>query len=150
MLQRKQSLWLLLASLISVLTFFIPFGIRTDSAIGSSTINETLLTANGNLILTLLSSSISICALGCIFLFSNRKLQMRVTWVIILLCIITAAFMVYDGNFGKVGNRLVVGLLGEKIYVGLLVPILSLFFTIIAFLGIRADEKLIKSMDRLR
>lgn len=150
MWQRKQILWLLLSGLIALLTFFIPYGVQSITDSTTQVTNELDLSARTSLIIGILTSLIALSSFGCIFLYKNRSLQMKLIWPIIALCIGCAVYIFYDTNLSHEQKRLVIGLLGDKLYLGILVPIASMALLILAFMGIRADERLIKSMDRLR
>ena len=131
MIQRKQTLWLLLAAISVLLIFYFPFGI-TAKTLG---------------MLGILACILSIIT---IFLFKNRPLQIKLIWATILETIGILVLQFYIANNSVEGNKLVVGILGSNIYLGIFVPLLTLFFLILAVMGIRQDEKLVRDTDRLR
>lgn len=128
MIQRIQSIWLLLAAVFAALTFVLPF------AIGVSEIN-----AQSSTWLTIVTALAGALAFVDIFLFSNRKLQFRLCIVGILLTLIMLALAFME--LSKARGTLALSCL---IYFA----VLGFYF--MAAAGIRKDEKLIKSMDRLR
>lgn len=138
MIQRKQTLWLLLAIAAYIITFFLPVysGTRVRD---TSTIFESL--TAGSTFLLLVSTVVAIVfTLIIILLFKSRKLQLRLCLVAILFSIgIIALYYIEIGHFNQ-GNLSLYALL-------LIIPIASY---ILAYSGIRKDEKLIKSLDRLR
>ncbi len=148
MIQRKQSIWLFLAALITALTFFLPFGINQASTLGISTIIETLLNATSDLILTSLVSVTALFSLVILFLFKKRSLQMKLVWGNVLLNIGIIGYMYYFTT--QPGNRLVIGLVDIQLFIGLLLPFISIIFLILAYNGVNHDDKLVKSTDRLR
>ena len=75
---------------------------------------------------------------------------MRVCVLNILLCITMLALQGYTASQNILGNKLVFGLLGSTIYIGILIPICTIILLILAFIGIRKDEQLVKDSDRLR
>ena len=150
MIQRKQTIWLLLASIIMLLTFFIPYGIHTETKLDTTVITETDLVAKGNYILMALSIAFTAFSFFLIFLYGNRKLQMNLCLLALLLAFGVLGFQLYHASQTSINNKLVVGILGSKIYLGVVIPILSAFFIIMAYIGIKGDEKLIRSADRLR
>jgi len=83
-----------------------------------------------------------------IFMFKNRPLQMKLIWVGILLSIV-AIILVYvkatDFGADKVAN-----FKASSFKVSAALPVAVLVLLIMAFGGIRSDEKLVKSVDRLR
>jgi Domain of unknown function (DUF4293) len=149
-MQRKQSLWLFLSALVILLTFFMPYGIHSSSEVTTSVVTESNMTAKSNVLLAILTSLSAALALFVIFLHANRKLQRKLTLLTIILCLATAGYMFYDANLSGPANKLALGILGSSIYLGILFPLLASGLAIMAFLGIRKDEKLIQSMDRLR
>ena len=138
MIQRIQSVWLLLASIFDAVTFRFPFYIgdwKKDNV--SELVN---LDAERTVPLTVLSVVIGILAFVTIFLFGNRKLQLRLTYGGILLSVVLLALYFLEiGNFYK-GEMALWCLFYFAIFV----------FYILAARSISADQKLIKSLDRLR
>jgi len=137
MIQRIQTVYLLLV-VIAVLAFiFVPFGgITIDGIRGILIIKEII-------IFLLLSAGIGLIALGSIFLFNNRKLQMRVVLINIVISLVLIGIFIF---------RLIYfyGLDKYTFGAGAVFPLFILFFNLLAFNGIKNDEKLVKSMDRLR
>lgn len=139
MIQRIQSVWLLLAAIFAAITFSIPFyvGAMTDAAGISAT---TQLTAKTNMLLTVLTVLSGATAFGAIFLFENRKLQLKVVILgILFTLLLLVAYILQLKNFTSGSFAL-----SCIIHFGILA------FYILAVRGIRKDEKLIKSLDRLR
>ena len=133
MIQRIQSIWLLLASAaaFSVLRFPFyytptPFALEIN---GSSQYS------------TLISLAFSAClSFITIFLYGNRMLQLKVVLVNFLLSILIGYF-IYTIVMANLGG-------------GFTLPSLALFiipvFQILAMIKIYQDDKLVKSTDRLR
>lgn len=150
MIQRVQSIWLLLAAITVFCLFVVP--------VSSAFTNETSyilygsgLKIQGNdvsdaapniplLISTVLAGLISVVN---IFNFRNRKLQIRIAQLNILL-ILGLSFWL--SNIMKTAT----GLQDLNIEPGLFFPLVAIIFTLLAIRGIKNDEKLIKSADRLR
>ncbi len=140
MIQRLQSVWLLLAAAAAFCTIQLPFyvGVMT---VGNQ-VQQVKITAQSNLLLTILSAGVGIASLIAIFLYKNRKMQTRIVLITLLASIInlvlffmqTKQFAPGQGNFTL-----------SAIF-ALVIPVL-LF---LAIRGIRRDEKLVKSLDRLR
>jgi hypothetical protein len=115
MIQRIQSLYLLLTALAAIL--FV----------------------NGEyLILSVFAILISALSLLAIFLFSKRKIQIMLTKVLIVLIIIFTCVFCYT-----------VYLFGSWDYKAV-IPALQLLFAVLAYRGMRRDDNLVKSYDRLR
>lgn len=134
MIQRLQSIWLLLAAVFAALTFVLPFANFAQLNEGLKPINSQSTTW-----LTIVAAFTGALAFIDIFLFNNRKLQTRLCIVGILLTLVFLGlcFMQMSREAGTLA-------LSCLIYFAIL------GFYIMAVNGIRKDEKLIKSMDRLR
>tara|TARA_Y100000739_G_scaffold173163_1_gene150874 strand:- start:405 stop:857 length:453 start_codon:yes stop_codon:yes gene_type:complete len=150
MIQRIQSLYLLLAAVVQVLfatgTYFT-YKILDDSyfVTGSGTFNSIGEKTSGDMKTLILGIGIAILALTSIFLFKNRKQQMKLSRIGGLLTMAEIVFIVIsyfntkelaEGgfNFG---------------YVIFILPTSTLFF-FLAYKAIKKDDELIKSVDRIR
>jgi hypothetical protein len=147
MIQRKQSIWLLLATIIITFAFILPYGINK---VDSPTPLETLLSAKNNFILMILTILTAATSFFSIFLYKNRKLQMNITFIPILLAIGMIGFEIYNCYMTQVGNKMVVGLYGSNLIVGIFLPVAAIILVAMAYNGIKSDEKLIRDTDRLR
>ena len=136
MLQRIQTVYLLIAALFNAGFIFL-FKLWYDQA-GNVVYIEDVYSALG---LTLLSALISIIT---IFLFGNRKLQFMLGRVNILLNLILLGLFVY-WSLTVSGETSV----SEK-GIGMLTPVFSIVFLVLANKAIKKDEDLVKSVDRLR
>lgn len=140
MIQRIQSFWLLLASLAGFLTMKYPFftGMLASSSAPAGSMEQ--LTAISHIIQLLLTAAISLIALITIFLFKDRKKQVRLTIVALILSVANLIlYFVYSRNFTSGHYAL------SSVYAFAL-PVL-LF---VAVRGIAKDQKLVKELDRLR
>ncbi len=141
MIQRIQSLWFLLASVAGFLTYQLPLWEGRLMENGVKKFNAT-----DNLLFFALTMAISILALATIFLFKNRQLQKKLSVIGILVSLGLIALEFYFVNDFKTTLNL-----SESTWKpGALMPILIAIFFFLALQGIRKDEKLIKSLDRLR
>lgn len=141
MIQRIQSLWLLLAGVAGLLTYKLPIwtGTLQDGSIKNFVGTENLL---------YFAANIATCLLGfvTIFLFKNRKTQKNLAWVGFLLSLVLIGLEVWIVNDYKTSNNF----MQSSWKFGAIMPILMVIFFSLAIGGIRNDEKLIKSLDRLR
>ncbi|MBL7733706.1 MAG: DUF4293 family protein [Chitinophagaceae bacterium] len=140
MIQRQQTLWLLLATLAAVLTFFFPFATGEAIVKGTSMKAKAEVIAGGNfftLILTILSVGLSFVT---IFMFKDRKLQMRLALVGLLLAVVI--LVLYFMEMKK--------LISPTPALWVILPAATVAGYYMAFRGIRKDEKLVKSLDKLR
>lgn len=141
MIQRIQSVWLLLASLCGFALTRVPL---YTGRLANNVIENKL--ATDNILFFALIIGTALLALACIFLFKNRNLQFKLTVTGILLSIGIIAFDVWYIDKYRAAKALVSG----TYYWGGLLPIAMAIFLILAARSIYKDEKLIKSLDRLR
>lgn len=158
MLQRIQSLFLLLAFIAAVLLFFFPIAgiyspVVTYKFYVYGLINmvpgePSALSFMTTFPMLLLNVIISGLAFGCIFVYKNRVLQMKLVRFAILLNIVLVAliFFVY-AKIIETNLHAAPDYLDEA---GIYFPLISLIFLILANRFILKDEKLVRSIDRLR
>ena len=157
MIQRIQTIWLLLATVVILGLFMFPYLSYIDlvglgkklfvtgeySAVNNESVKQSsfLLQAIGTIVVALVP-------LLTIFQFKNSKLQIKLIYFSIALIALLAVWMYFTSvstlelisqDFGA--NNIGVGFF--------LLPI-AIIFLAMAIGGIRKDEKLIKSADRLR
>ncbi|QNK62238.1 DUF4293 domain-containing protein [Pedobacter sp. PAMC26386] len=152
MIQRVQSIWLFLASLTLFLLLILPIFTKQGTSgdlsfqiggIYQKTNNvshktESFTALFGGTIL------VGLICLANIFTFKNRSLQKNIILLTILLIIALAGWTAsYAFNIPG-------GFDGAVFGVGAGLPIFSILFCVLAIRGIRKDEQLIRSADRLR
>lgn len=137
MIQRIQSIWLLLAAVFAFLTFKLPF---YQGAVLQATDVKPAVDAQSTIWLTIVAALTGALAFINIFFFNNRKLQIRICifGIILTLALIVLCFV----EMTKFANG--------SLALSCIIYFAILAFYIMALNGIRKDEKLIKSMDRLR
>lgn len=139
MIQRKQSLWFLLSAIASFCSIAFPF--YTGNKMGSDlSKNYNVLNAQLVLPILILTIVIATASLIIIFLYKERKKQMLFTFLNLLLSILLI-FLYYSET-----KKFVDGTLSMSAILVFVNPIALIF----AFVGIFNDEKLIKSVDRIR
>jgi hypothetical protein len=138
MIQRIQSLWLLLASLFDAITFRFPF---YNGDWQKDTVPTPIdLTSKTTLLLTIVAILTGALAFAAIFLFGNRKFQLQLTIVGLLFAIgMIVLYFLEVQNFNS-----------GTISLWCIFSFAVAVFYILAIKGIRDDQKLIKSLDRLR
>jgi hypothetical protein len=136
MIQRIQTIWLLLASVFAFLTFKLPFYIGTNQA-GVSSYE---LTANDNFLLILVTLAIALIAFINIFLFKSRPVQLRLSVIGIFLEALLIFLYYKQVKTFTAGSYALWAIFHAAI----------LLFFILAARGISKDEKLVKESDRLR
>lgn len=156
MIQRKQSVFLLLAAIALGLLHYFPLA----SFIGDkdslvmyifkvvSLVPDQLPDLPAYFILPLLAvnSMIILLTILIIFLFKNRRMQLNLLrFSLILLLIMIGSFFFY---FVSILEKTSGGLTHYEI--GSYMPLVAFIFYILAYRGIMSDEKLVRSADRLR
>ncbi|RYY98287.1 MAG: DUF4293 family protein [Chitinophagaceae bacterium] len=139
MLQRIQSIWLLLAGAFAATTFRFPFYSGTLKP-GVTTLTNPELNANADIWLTILTALVCGLAFVTIFLYGNRKMQLRFAIIGLFLSIgLLALYMLQMSNYDT-------GVMALSCIFYFAIPVC--FF--LAIRGVVRDQKLIRSMDRLR
>lgn len=139
MIQRIQTVWLFLAVICAALTYKFPF--YTGNFIGKDNVQRYLeLTASSNYIILILTAGFIAGTTAIIFLYKNRRQQLWLTIAAACLSVINLVIYFYEVKKFSSGNMSLTAILAFAL------PILL----ILAATGIRKDEKLIKSLDRLR
>ena len=146
MLQRKQSIWLLIAALLNACVLFFDLYRWHDMVNGADTKYEVRVTNEFPLLLIILLCTI--LPLVAIFMFRQRKRQVLVSFVSIVSVLGFIALMLF--KVGQKTKAIPAAISNGTYWIGAVLPIVSLLFLILAIAGIRKDDKLVKSMDRLR
>ncbi len=138
MIQRIQSIYLLLVVIACVAYIFVPFGqIKTlEGGLETWAIKQ---------VVPIMIADIIVAALAfiSIFLFKNRKIQMKVVLVNIVLCLVLIGLFIF-------GLTQHIGIQNYVFKIGSILPVFILLFNMLAYGSIKHDEALVKSMDRLR
>ncbi|MDR2887237.1 MAG: DUF4293 domain-containing protein [Bacteroidales bacterium] len=150
MIQRIQSLYLLIISLLSLLLINGAYLTYTDTSgavqslyvIGLS--RAVFQVAVTERIVEILVALIPLLAFTAIFLFSKRTVQMMLTKIVIALIVVFIGVTCYllfvvipsDTSLNS--------------WFKMLVPAVQLLLAVMAYSGIKRDDNLIKSYDRLR
>jgi drug/metabolite transporter (DMT)-like permease len=136
MIQRIQTLWLLLASICAFASVKLPFYFGSIEVPGPTV----TITPYDNFMLLVFVIATALMALVSIFLFSNRSLQIKMCIVGLVLSLANLMhYFLYMKNF-KTGGLSLYSILS------FLVPV----FFILSIIGMYKDQKLLKSLDRLR
>lgn len=155
MLQRVQTIWLFLATAAILSLFLFPYLqiFKLDGSIIAlkitgiqENIEGKIVQTEGFIALTIATVILSLIPFITIFLFKNRKLQIKLCYLSIV-SVLGFSFWLVQTAKQALGE---VTLQSENYGLGVILPSLSVFFVILALRGIRKDEKLIKSADRLR
>jgi hypothetical protein len=154
MIQRKQSLWLLLLILFSFFLFkggilnfvsadgqkyYIGFsGVYRVVGSGSEIIRNSIS-------LSVLIIAIQVISLATILLYKSLKIQKIASNALTTFCICLTILVIYYSYSVMINNKCQI-VPGIK----MIIPVLNLVLAILAFRGISKDETLLKSYDRLR
>jgi glucan phosphoethanolaminetransferase (alkaline phosphatase superfamily) len=145
MIQRIQSIFLLLAAGGAFGVFAAPFATTQEAAQGT-VFADTVFNVQDHLGLIVLFALAGLLALVGIFLFKNRKLQMRMA----IFAFIANLAAVALGAYFFIQAEQTMGDRNVQATVGAYLPIATFIFTLLAYRFIKKDEQLVKSMDRLR
>ncbi len=167
MIQRLQSLYLLAIVVISSVLIFsdIPFyeetgkPVDTNEATGEVTEYEmTTITVDYNSTQTLegkiganqsliyFLSVVGLLAFVTIFLYKKRPLQLRLVFAILVMSIIVLVSM-YLLSFGNAYTAIDTK---KSLLAGALIPVAMFVFGLLSYKRIQKDEKLVRSLDRIR
>jgi peptidoglycan/LPS O-acetylase OafA/YrhL len=138
MIQRIQSLWLFLAAVCGVLAFYLPFYSGQRDYNGQLAYAE--LTATYDIPIILCTALAVAGAVYALFSYSKRKQQFAISLVAMVVAIIAIVLM-----FLKTSD-----FVNGQMSLGAICVFLLPVFLFLAARGIRNDDKLVKSMDRLR
>jgi hypothetical protein len=140
MIQRIQSLWLLVASALAFTSLKTSFFSGNIVVNGVATFKR--FTGMDYMLLMILTVVVALAALVAIFLYKDRKLQMRVVSAAMILSILNLGlYYLQTNNFVATDWAFDLTAL-----IALAIP----FFLFLATRGIYRDNKLMKSLDRLR
>ena len=150
MIQRIQTVWLFLAALVSGLLFldwYTGYVYKADipEGFGLAVHHLTVKEHFPSVILAVVMMAIPLIA---IFMFKNRKRQKRIGLVGVFACIMFISMTLWRvDNFTKTSTP---PPKSGSYEAGAVIPAVVIVLIILAISGIRKDEKLVKSMDRLR
>ena len=147
MIQRIQSVYLFGVAVLSIAMFFVPFGVvggYTLTAMKLSSTEEILSTTYP---LAALITAAIVLSFGSAFLFKNRKLQMKLCTLSMILqagILVLALFHYLDGAAAELGEK-------QPAYaIGIYIPAIGMILSFLASKAIKKDDDLVKSVDRIR
>jgi hypothetical protein len=157
MIQRKQTIYLLFAGLVTLVLLFIPFGYfeiervacleYNAFAVKTITEREVIVSTPGNVLLLIVTSLLSFIT---VFFYKNRKLQLKLislNMIVILLAVFTILYLYPNFVFPKNPNFYDMTLKYNYIFLICFIPPVGLY---LAKKAIAKDEALVRSADRLR
>jgi hypothetical protein len=143
MIQRIQTIYLFLASVISggLIFIFNLWNTLKEQIFVLDLFSKEQVTFK---VIPLMFITSSILSIVTIFLFKNRKLQFVIGRIIILINLFLLGLLIYL-SLTLSGETMV----SEK-GIGMFIPILVILLVVLANKAIKKDEDLVKSVDRLR
>lgn len=135
MIQRIQSLFLGIAALLMLLLFVIPF----------AKIEEMSLNATHNIALMIVTILCAIANIFTIFQYKNRSLQLKLSYLGIFLPVVF-----YGLAHVAASPENIISIHFDRIAIGFPIPAIAMVLAYLAKVNIGKDEKLVKSVDRLR
>ena len=152
MIQRIQSVWLLLASITIFLLLAIPVASSVEGgkefwiqATGMFQQENGVTTKAANFTPLIISViAVGLMCIAVIFNFKKRSLQKRLCFVLIAM-VVLLSFCIFTYV-----QKIPGGLANVTYNAGIALPILAIVFCALAVRGITKDEQLLRSADRLR
>jgi len=155
MIQRIQSLYLFIITLLSSLLFsgsILNF-ITGSGAVIKITFANVVKSMQGSglevieklIPLSFIIVLIPLVSLITIILFKKRNIQLRFALLLIILCILLVVALIH-GSITTISKQNAGLVPGFK----MIVPVVNLILSFLAYLGIKKDDRLVKSYDRLR
>jgi phosphatidylserine synthase len=145
MIQRKQSLWLFLAALLNAGVFLFNIYETKTVVNGVETLGH--IKIGDDLPALLIAIVMVLLPLVTIFMYKDRKRQIRMSAMgIVATCSFITLMLARVGKLSKQTPPPTDG----NYWIGMILPFVAIIFLILAIIGIRKDEKLVRSADRLR
>ena len=139
MFQRKQTIFLLLAGILPAGLFKADLAIWPTSE-KAMVYGDNILDISDNTALLISTIAAIVLCLVAMLLFKNRKLQLNIVYLAILGLIALLGLSVFFISNAP----------GFQPAIGLALPVISILLVVLASRGIKSDEKLVRSSDRLR
>lgn len=147
-IQRIQTLYLLLAVIVLTVFLFVPFGYTTFAEAGEAAVDAWRpLDLAGMLVPTCASAFLMLVA---IFLFKSQATQRIVVLFAMLLSLASVGVVIYFMVAGLVDTNPAVSVVSTSWSWGIVLPICAIALQIAAICGINRDMRLLASYDRLR
>ena len=147
MIQRIQSIFLLLAAISAFGLFALPFATTSSEVAASANFADATYNINDHIGLLVLFAVAGALSFISIFLFKNRKTQLLVGRFSIIAIIIglVMAIVLYHNDSAVIPDTVQI-----EDQAGIYMPAIFLVFALLAQRFITKDEKLVRSADRLR
>ena len=155
MIQRIQTIWLFLATVFLFALFLFPYIQFTDAAGVAKAVKVTglyhftgaeVIVDQQFTMLTIATVVVALLPTLVVFFYAHRKKQIIYCYLILLVIIVYSFWLVQTAK-SVIGD---LQLQFQNYGIGVILPSLAILFVVLAIRGIRKDENLIKSSDRLR
>ena len=145
MIQRIQTIFLFLFALVFGALFKVPFAISNKPSV--QFLSDQIFDVTDHPVLLLLTIAGIVLAVITIFLFKKRKVQVRMGYFLIIVSILlpVVAFLLFTRASASADQTVEV-----SDQAGLFLPLAGVVLAGLANYFIKKDDKLVKSMDRLR
>jgi peptidoglycan/LPS O-acetylase OafA/YrhL len=145
MIQRIQTIFLFLTALCFGTLLKLPFA--TSDKPSAQFLSDKIYDITDHVALIIVAGLGAGLSLISIFLFKNRKIQLKLGYLIIVMAILlpVVAFLLFTNESKNMDSTIEV-----HDQLGIYVPVVAIIFSALANYYIRKDDKLVKSMDRLR
>ena len=147
MIQRVQTLFLIISAILIGILFALPFAeIAKDAVVYlfncKGILVDGVVTQSGFVVISIIAIILAVSVFA-IFDFKNRKRQIMTILLNIVLKLVLLGILVFYSYFLFSGAQI-------SLKVGMVFPLLAIVFDYLAISGIRKDEALIRSIDRIR
>lgn len=140
MIQRQQTLWLLLATAAAIGSFMFPFVIGDEIRANNPLPVRASIDGGRTFLLLITTGASLVISAVTIFLYKKRNQQI---WLSLAGIVLTALLLfLYIKEMNK--------LMEPVLALSAALPVIMLFSFFMALRGIRKDEQLVKSLDKLR
>lgn len=153
MIQRIQTVYLLIATILMAITIFTPIaqffdGTQEYTLTAFALKDAAEVTAQSTIYMGILLALAGVLPFVVIFLFKNRQLQIRLCAAEIVLLV---GSLVVMGIYYYLSARLFESVNGlGSLKLGMIMPLIAIVFVALATRAIFRDEVLVRSLDRIR
>lgn len=147
MWQRKQTVFLVLALMALAASFFFPILGIEPKGMGQEVLIFNLCTTGGeviryNWVLFVFATLAFVFGLAAVFMYKKRRQQMRsIKWAIAW-CLAWYVYLALSVSFSSIESY--------HVHISLMLPLIAAIFLVLAYKGVKHDEELVRSADRIR
>ena len=142
MIQRIQTVYLALAAILTGVFLVLPL---FSQSLLKEVVNIKTFSATDDVPLLVAGIVLVLTIVGSIFSFGNRAMQIKLIWAAIVINIVLAGLLAYWYS------QLNADLVGKlSINFGAAIPVVTIILNFLAATAVKKDDKLVKSLDRLR